>query len=462
MDKRGPVGMDTYCDYPSAFDDAGHDAAPSRPGVADVIGSDERRMHVRAYNYWCSLLDGRDFPSIQNLQAEEIEPFSSHSVLLNFSDALNNPLTPFVGEAIRKEIGVDSIERISDVPGRSLLSRLTDHHFQIIATRAPVGFEADFINQRGHDISYRGILMPFSSDGREIDFVYGVINWKDNGPASEARAPLRAVLPPIVAEREDEQEILDMLAAEEERHASRLRAIAPEDSTPHLSWEDGPLGDGGKASAAEEDEEELLLVEPLSGDDDEAGLADRLCAARASADICKAADGRSRAALYRALAMAYDFAVAARRVPDDYAEILEDAGVKAQARAPMTPIVKLVFGADYDKTRLTEFAAALSNAEREGVDFGGFEAFLESAEGGLKGLVAAERKARRPDRVEVDRAAMARTALRRAAPIALAQLPTNEEFALVLTRRNANGVHEVVELVNDGNMLERALRGAAR
>src|SRR4029453_13517220 len=158
-----------------------------------------------------------------------------------------------------------------------------------------------------------------------------------------------------------------------------------------------------------------------------------LWAARESAEVCKQQDGRSRAALYRALGMAYDFAVAARRVPDDYAEILEDAGVKAQARAPMTPIVKLVFGADYDKTRLTEFAAALSNAEREGVDFGGFEAFLEAADGGLKGLVAAERKARRPDVKPVDRAALARATLRKAAPLALANLATNEEFALVLT-----------------------------
>ena len=83
--------------------------------------------------------------------------------------------------------------------------------------------------------------------------------------------------------------------------------------------------------------------------------------------------------------MAYDFSVAARRVPDDYAEILDDAGVKAQARAPMTPVVKLVFGADYDKTRLTEFAAALSHAERKEVDFGGFEAFVEACDGGLEG-----------------------------------------------------------------------------
>jgi hypothetical protein len=449
--------MDNYSDHPGEYDASPSEAPAAH--VADAIGSDERRMHVRAYNYWCSLLDGRDFPSIQNLQASQIEDFSSHSVLLNFSEALNNPETAFVGEAIRTEIGVDKIERISDVPGRSLLSRLTDHHFQIIATRAPVGFEADFINQRGHDISYRGILMPFSSDGAEIDYVYGVINWKDNGPAGEAKAPLRAVLPPIVAEREDEQQILDMMAAEErahqERDIRRMEAIEPAASQPHLVWEDGPHAD------ADEDEDELILVEAIAADDEEAGLADRLCAARESAEVCKAADGRSRAALYRALAMAYDFAVAARRVPQDYAEILEDAGVKAQARAPMTPIVKLVFGADYDKTRLTEFAAALSNAERAGIDFGGFEAFLEAADGGLKGLVAAERKARRPDRLEVDRVAVGKASLRRSAPLALAQLPTNEEFALVLTRRNADGIHEVVQLVSDAGMLDRALKNAA-
>jgi hypothetical protein len=459
--------MDNLREHPSEYDDAALDAAPHDADVAAAIGTDERRMHVRAYNHWCALLDGRDFPSIEDLQADAIEDFSSHSVLLNFAGALNNPATPFVGEAIRAEIGVDKIQRISDVPGRSLLSRLTDHHFQIIATRAPVGFEADFVNERGHEISYRGILMPFSSDGREIDYVYGVINWKDNGPASDVKAPLRAMLPPLVAEREDEQEILDKLAAEERAYEERLgkreaiaAPIAPQSEAhepaelivPHLIWEDGPLADGG-------DDEEQYSPPEL---DEDAGLADRLSAARDSAEICKAADGRSRAALYRALAMAYDFAVAARRVPEDYAEILDDAGVKAQARAPMTPIVKLVFGADYDKTRLTEFAAALSNAMREEVDFGGFEAFVEATDGGLKGLVAAERKARRPDRVPEDRAALARAALRTAPPLALANLPTNEEFALVLTRRNANGVHEVVELVADEHLLERALRRSAR
>ena len=47
------------------------------------------------------------------------------------------------------------------------------------------------------------------------------------------------------------------------------------------------------------------------------------------------------------------------------------------------------------------------------------------------------------------------------AAMTLAELPTNQEFALVVTRRNAAGVHEVVALVSDDAMLDRALRKAA-
>jgi hypothetical protein len=439
--------MDSYREHPDAFD-----ASQAEPATAAdagfEIGTDERRMHVRAYNYWCSLLNGRDYPSIEDLEPRGLIDFSDHSVLLDFTSGQANPATSFIGAQIRQEcdLGDDKIQSIEDVPTRSLLTRLTDHYMQIIANRAPVGFEAEFVNQRGHSICYRGILMPFSSDGDTIDFIYGVINWKDAGSTAQPVQPLRAVLPPIDLEDEiDEDEDPEIAEVSSEPEPEHL--VDEVELSPHMIWEDGPLADGD-------------AIPEISIDED-AGLADRLSAARESAEVCKAQDGRSRAALYRALAMAYDFSVAAKRVPDDYCEILDDAGVKAQARAPMTPIVKLVFGVDYDKARLTEFAAALSNAERNQVDFGGFQAFLDSADGGLKGLVAAERKARRPAAPELDKAEAGRAALRAAPPIPLWQLPTNEEFALVLTRRNADGIHEVVQLVSDAGTLDRLIRRAA-
>jgi len=472
--------VDSFSDHPGEYAAA---AAAADSDVSTAIGSDERRMHVRAYNYWCSLLDGRDFPSVEDLEPGDIEDFGPHSVLLDFTEGRDNPATPYIGATIREECGIgEDVKSIDDVPSRSLLSRLTDHYMQIIANRAPVGFEAEFVNQRSRSICYRGILMPFSSDGDTIDFIYGVINWKDLGEANEPAQVLRAALAPLEpeADEEEEEDLLELGADD----ALELNEIVADDSfaqgvvpfaeanaddeaesarestaaTPHLSWEDGPLADPEPIAEPEPSHED----EPAIELDDDAGLADRLWAARESAEICKQADGRSRVALYRALAMAYDFAVATKRVPDEYSEILDDAGVKSQARAPMTPIVKLVFGIDYDKTRLTEFAAALSYAERENVDFGCFQEFVEQAEGGLKGLVAAERKARRPDKPVEDKLELGKAALRSALPLSLAQLHTNQEFALVVTRRNADGVHEVVELVADEAMLERALRRAAR
>jgi hypothetical protein len=471
----GFLRVDSYSDQPSEYTAAS--VAGSDSEVSMAIGADERRMHVRAYNYWCSLLEGRDYPSIEDLEPGNIEDFGPHSVLLDFTEGRDNPATPYIGTAIREECGIgDDVKSIEDVPSRSLLSRLTDHYMQIIANRAPVGFEAEFVNQRSRSICYRGILMPFSSDGDTIDFIYGVINWKDLGEAPEIPQVIRAELPPLEPETDEleEEDTLelgeqDALELDEVVPAAEIGVVpfaAPDaeaeaeaaPAIPHLSWEDGPLADPEPIAAELECEED----EPVIELDADAGLADRLWAARESAEVCKQADGRSRVALYRALAMAYDFAVATKRVPDEYAEILDDAGVKGQARAPMTPIVKLVFGIDYDKTRLTEFAAALSYAERENVDFGGFQEFVEQADGGLKGLVAAERKARRPDRPEEDKLELGKAALRAAVPISLGQLQTNQEFALVVTRRNADGVHEVVELVADEAMLDRALRRAAR
>ncbi|MGN6848362.1 MAG: PAS domain-containing protein [Sphingomicrobium sp.] len=475
--------MDSYNEHPSDFDLPSADVPVH--DVALAIGTDERRMHVRAYNYWVSLLNGREFPSIEDLESGDVEDFSTNSVLLDFTCGRDNPAIPFVGTAIRDECGLDDdVRTIADVPSRSLLSRLTDHYLQIIANRAPIGFEAEYENVVGDSICYRGILMPFSSDGEQIDFIYGVINWKhvdssvedgvmasmpvvefvqpdqepeqaiEDAEAAESRESEDDAAPVIDEEPLELTEMIAPVQVEQEPVAEAEPEIEPEASTEsapvHFAWEDGPLN-------ADEDGIEIPEI-PL---DENAGLADRLWAARETAESVKAGEGRTRAALYRALSLAYDFALAAQAVPDEYAELLEESGVKAQARAPMTPIVKLVFGIDYDKARLTEFAAALSFAQRQQVEHGAFEDFISKQPGGLKALVAAERQARRPEQKADTKTEAARERLRSVAPMTLADVPADEEFAVVVTRRGADGRHEPVAIVEDEALVDRAIRRVA-
>lgn len=493
----GEVGpecaMDSYSEHPTDFDIPSSPEVAASEDVSAAIGTDERRMHVRAYNYWVSLLDGRDFPSIEELEPADITDFAANSVLLDFTCGRDNPAIPYIGAGIREECGLDVDTRtIGDVPSRSLLSRLTDHYLQIIANRAPIGFEAEFANQREETICYRGILMPFSSDGDTIDFIYGVINWKhvdarettDEEPQPTVEIPRVEFAEPVQADADDPEaeEPLELTQAVADGPLELTDAVADEPLEPietvsaeggadrtafnetveiavpgeseqqpavHFSWEDGPLADV--------DAGELPHVEL----DNNAGLADRLWAARETADAVKAGEGRTRGALYRALSLAYDFALAAQENAEEYGELLEESGVKAQARAPMTPIVKLVFGIDYDKARLTEFAAALSYAHRQQISLGGFQDLIEKQPGGLKALVAAERQARRPEPKPDTKGEVARARLRTASAISLADVPAEEEFAVVVTRRGADGRHEPVAIVDDEALVERAIRRAA-
>src|SRR6476620_5007303 len=233
--------MDGFREYPSEFDLPQATEADQPYDVSAAIGTDERRMHVRAYNHWVSLLRGRDFPSIEDLEPDEVEDFAAHSVLLDFTCGRDDPAIPYVGAAIRDECGLnDDMRSISEVPSRSLLSRLTDHYLQIIANRSPIGFEAEFDNPVGETICYRGILMPFSSDGDAIDFIYGVINWKRVDGEAAAPRPLEVNLPAAKGDPSnesseavyDEDEPLELTPTADEEQFPELADVVAEEIPP--------------------------------------------------------------------------------------------------------------------------------------------------------------------------------------------------------------------------------------
>lgn len=400
-----------------------HDQDDGAIDAPAMVGVDERRMQVRAYNYWASLLADRAYPSVEDLDLDSAD-FGSHSVLLDFTAGVENPGIAFLGDRLREESQIDEdVHYISQIPGRSLLSRLTDHYLQIIANRAPIGFEAEFVNDRGVTIMYRGILLPFSSDDDTIDFIMGVINWKEAVDADQA-------------------EELQLSVEQALRSAAPLTAPVP-------VWADGPdsehLDDDavpgfaalGDSVEIETDAIAEDMASPEPGEDAE--LADWLAVARETAERAIAADSRSRGALYQAVGKAWDFALAAEEQPEAFAALLDDAGLAAQARAPMTPVVKLVFGATYDKTRLAEYACVLGHAKQEGVGRGELAAYLDSYPGGLKGVVKDARARRKPADVAA-RPDAKMDALRRAQPAVILEHDAGEaEFVMLIARAMPGG-----------------------
>lgn len=440
-----PYGSDYQPDVPgyAVFDD--EDAAIEAP---PVVSTDERRMQVRAYNFWTAQLNDKNYPSIEELDPSSVEDFRDYSVLLDFTSGIENPSIEYLGEKLRSECGLsDDVSYLDQVPSRSLLSRITDHYLQIIANRAPIGFEAEFINDRGVNIMYRGILLPYSSDDDTIDFIYGVINWKE-AVAVEIAAPLQLEVEQALAAAPPRQEHVPV-------------------------WADGPtaghLDDEKEVEDLDHIIDELELGESYalaeSQPDENSSLADWLDAARQSADSARDADMRTRDALYQAIGRAHDFALVAAKYPADYAELLNDAGLVAQERARFTPIVKLVFGVGYDKTRLTEFATALQFADRNAVPMGGLADILSKHDGGLKGIIAAERRAKKVAAGQhvAAPAVDPRSRLRSARVRDLSEFAgSGEEFVLLVARRDADGNVAIVGAVDaDAALTEKALRKTA-
>ena len=555
---RGNFGSTGYDagqeDYDVSEDDTGRDLPPA------AIGTDERRMQVRAYNHWAGLLQDRNFPSIEDLEPENLSDFGPYSVLLDFTSGIEDPAILHLGQELASECGTDvEIQQLSDVPSRSLLSRITDHYMQILANQAPIGFEAEFVNQRGATILYRGILLPYSSDGETIDFILGAINWKEmadqattdellldldqaleesapqvddraedpvaewaDGPVSESEEPVDAAddavsdifsvsaepaehdfpAPEFGAESEaetaeDEEDYADDSAdiydetANDDAVTERLSSLiqpksladqckalladAENEETPveelqpaQPDFEPSDQLEGVEAVADVEQNHEPVeapVVEETVIAKSSNDLYDCLAEARELAQQASSSEDRTRQALYAAVGRAYDVSLAAEESPEDFEELVVENGLTVQDRAPMTPVVKLVFGADYDKTRLTEYAAVLAHAQRAGVERGELAGYLSGAEGGLKGIVQAERRIRKEesgktvDPVDAVKPAIAKK-LRKVTGHPLASIdPQGEEFGVVMIRRTEDGEIVVIgEVADDIALVEKVAR----
>ena len=462
-------------DYDRGDDEIAREAPPL------AIGTDDRRMQVRAYNFWASLLVDRNLPSIEDLDPDKLPDFGPNSVLLDFSSGVENPSIVFLGDKLAAECGGSGpIRTLADVPSRSLLSRITDHHMQIIANQAPIGFEAEFINQHGVSIMYRGILLPFSSDNDTIDFIFGVINWKelaDQQTTDELLLEIEMALEPGPESNRLAGPLTEWADGPVETGIAGAAGEPAHDPSP-LGWppltlvSGAAIGDSEPANLLPQGEATfgLSLNDGLrttlgNADPRDMALADWLASARDCAQTAKASEDRTRSSLYAAIGRAYDFALAAAAEPEAFAELVTDAGLTVQERAPLIPLLKLVFGADYDKTRLTEFATVIGHGQRLGLGCGAMTSLLVATPGGLKRLVAEERRLRRdaegvpaaPRQAPGERLARK---LRKLDHAPLAEVAgEGSEFTLLVARRMPDGqVVLLGEVGDDVALLERAAR----
>ena len=474
-------------------DEIGAEAPPS------PVGQEERRMQVRAYNHWVGLLGPRQYPAIGQLKLDELGDFGPHAVLLDLRADIDNPTIPYVGSALAEDFEASaSPTRLADVPSRSLLSRITDHYMQILANQAPIGFEAEFTNQHGNTVLYRGILLPFSEDDRAISHILGVINGKymaeaelvealelqlaqmlpdvgsdvgsDVEPSEQAPAPLPGWLvewahgPAITPMVEPSAIVADLPpVARPEPANDGAEATATQWSLGHFNF---PLPGFGRPAAAAQTEPQPAapvslaakpVITPVS-------LINALAAARAGAQALREGEAARAAQVLATLGHAHDLMLAAAGAPEAFAAMLAEAGLRDDPEAPSQAALRLAFGADHPDLQLGRHSLLIEHALRLGLPAGSLVPYLATAPGGIDGVLAEARRLRRIARGDfattppgADPALVAK--LDTMPGRNLADLPAEGAgYSLLVARRGADGAVTVLGEVADGAMLTEAAR----
>lgn len=381
--------------------------ADARSG-SDV--SNERRLHLRSFDYWLSLKGERTYPLFSDLRAEDLAPFKSNSLLLEFTD--KGIVVRFVGDIIQSLIAAPMKvgSYLAEFPDCGFSVAMIEQFAEESGREKAAEFE--FLEE---DTECRGMMLPFSSDGQQPNFIMVTASFRKT--EADPKPAIEETLPAIAEDIETEDEA-----------TQDIQATSDEEAVDTTGF-DGLIADFS-----------------------------------AQAGAISHKDQQNRIGLYQVLARAYQLYEQSVVDPEIFSAVLADAGLKQQARAPYTPALKLVFGKGYDKTRITEYAAALSCASRSGISSSELVDYLLGVPGGIKGCVQEEReyKRQKSGTPAHNRQQEAIEVLRQKTATPLKEINPDDEFCLVLARRKSGGGVEALGCTNTGKAaLDTAIRQLA-
>ena len=186
-----------------------------------TIKAPERARHEDVLNYWLSIRGDKEFPPLHDLDPLEISDAGPSSILLELVGGGQDAEIRHLGEALK---GDSAVERIIDATNPSILCSIASKLPIVAISRDFLAFEDSFTSG---DVSTRCwvTLLPLSSCGSWVDYVYAFVSFETTGGKAKAAAetPAASVEEAAVEELEAVEE-----AAVEELEVIEAPADEPE------------------------------------------------------------------------------------------------------------------------------------------------------------------------------------------------------------------------------------------
>jgi hypothetical protein len=195
-------------------------AAEALLSAFEDIAAAERRKHATVFNYWLSIRGDRHFPPIRDLDPLEISDAGPTSVLLELIGGGEDADIRHLGQAIKAGI---KVERINEAPKPSLLACIAKQLPLISNSRQALAFEDEF-SADGASTRCWVTLLPFSSTGTYVDYVYGLVTLAEGSKAGPAPAPVEEASEPA-----DEPEAVEEAAEIAETAQQSAETASAED-----------------------------------------------------------------------------------------------------------------------------------------------------------------------------------------------------------------------------------------
>src|SRR5688500_17639063 len=213
-----------------------------------TIGEQERSRHSAVYDYWLGIRGDREFPTIRDLDPLQISDAGPCSVLLELIGGGEDAEIRHIGDTLKPDVAV---ERIVDAPRSSLLSCIAGKLAIVAISRDALAFEDEYKTDAGV-ARCRVTLLPFSSTGPWVDYVYGFVT-SESVEAEVEEAP--------EAVADEAEEPLELVANDVEEAPEPVAETVPEPVEPE------PAATESLTAPAEGSENPSKAFDPSAGVD---------------------------------------------------------------------------------------------------------------------------------------------------------------------------------------------------
>ena len=146
----------------------------------------ERQKHAAVLDYWLSIRGDKEFPPLHDLDPLEISDAGPCSILLELIGGGQDAEIRHLGDELTADVNVS---RVIDAPNPSLLASIARKLPIVSISREFLAFEDSFSTTAGMTRCWV-TLLPLSSCGSWVDYVYAFVSMDSTGarsvPAAEA------------------------------------------------------------------------------------------------------------------------------------------------------------------------------------------------------------------------------------------------------------------------------------